>query len=329
MNERRGHWYLLTGLAIGAILGLLYSWLVQPVQYTNTTPATLRSEFKDQYRAMIAAAYVANGDLLRAKARLELLQDENVAQVLAQQAQKSLADGRFPEEARDLALLAVALGEAPPATPPPAPQATGGSSPEEAATLSAEAPTLSPLTATPTGVFSPTLAPETLVPETLVPKTLVPKTLTTDSFTITPGTQSIATRIPQFTTTPLPTITPLPSRTPTPTLGAPFVLGSQDLVCDPDLTEGLIQVRALDAAGGPVPGVGFVITWDGGNNHFYSGLKPELGLDYADFRMTPDIVYVLQPADGGQPLPNLTAPECEANNGERYWGGWQIIYAQP
>ena len=83
MRERRGHWYLLTGLAIGAIIGLLYSWLVQPVQYTNTTPASLRSEFKDQYRALIAAAYVANGDLVRAKARLELLKDENVAEVLA------------------------------------------------------------------------------------------------------------------------------------------------------------------------------------------------------------------------------------------------------
>ena len=100
-------------------------------------------------------------------------------------------------------------------------------------------------------------------------------------------------------------------------------------VVDPDLVEGLIQVRALDAAGGPVPGAAFVITWDGGENHFYSGLKPELGLDYADYRMTPDIIYVLQPADGGQPLPNLTAPECETNRGERYWGGWQVVFVQP
>ncbi len=78
-----------------------------------------------------------------------------------------------------------------------------------------------------------------------------------------------------------------------------------------------------------MPGAAFVITWEGGENHFYSGLKPELGLDYADYRMTPDIIYVLQPADGGQPLPNLTAPECETNRGERYWGGWQVVFVQP
>lgn len=311
MSERRGHWYLLTGLAIGAIIGLLYSWLVQPVQYTNTTPASLRGDFKDQYRAMIAAAYVANGDLVRAKARLELLKDENVARVLAEQAQKSLAEGSFPEEARALAVLAVALGEAPPATTAPT---TTSSTENNISTI------------TPGATMPGSITPSLTEAQSSARTTEIP---TTDALTVTPGTPLSSSQTPGLTTTPIPTITPLPTRTLTPTQGALFVLISQDLVCDPDLTQGLIQVRALDSAGGPVPGVGFVITWDGGESQFFSGLKPELGLDYADFRMTPDIVYVLQPADGGQPLPNLTAPECENNRGERYWGGWQVVYAQP
>jgi hypothetical protein len=309
MNERRGHWYLLTGLAIGAIIGLLYSWLVQPVQYTNTTPASLRKEFKDQYRAMIAAAYVANNDLVRAKARLELLKDGDAYQVLAEQAQRSLADGSLPEEARALGLLAIALGQGESTIAPPTVSITGSSSLGIIASPSPE-------------IF------DSILP-TASPTEPLSSTLTTDVFTPTPGTLSISTRPPRPTGTPLPTLTPLPSRTPTPTQGAPFVLESQDLVCDPDLVEGLIQVRVFDAAGAPVPGVEFVITWEEDESRFFTGLKPELGLDYADFRMTPDVVYVLQPADGGQLLPNLTAPECETNRGVRYWGGWQVVFTQP
>jgi Tfp pilus assembly protein PilF len=89
MNEKRGPWYLLTGLVIGAVLGLLYAWVVRPVQYTNTAPNSLRADYKDQYRAIIAVAYLANGDLLRARARLELLQDPDLYRVLAEQAQAS------------------------------------------------------------------------------------------------------------------------------------------------------------------------------------------------------------------------------------------------
>jgi hypothetical protein len=309
MNERRGHWYLLTGLAIGALIGLLYSWLVQPVQYTNTTPASLRQEFKDQYRVMIAAAYMANGDLVRAKARLELLKDEDVYQILAEQAQRSLADGNSPEEARALGLLAVALGQGPPTMAPPTAFTAAVSPSGIMSSPSPGKPDSSSPSASPTDALSPTL--------------------TTDVLTPTLGTPASTTRTPQPTSTLLPTITPLPSRTPTPTQGAPFVLESQDLVCDRDQVEGLIQVRAFDAAGGPVPGATFVITWEGGEDHFFTGLKPELGLDYADYMMTPGVVYALQPADGGQPLPNLTAPECETNRGARYWGGWHVVFTQP
>ena len=35
-DEERGHWYLLTGLILGFVLGLLYAWLVQPVKFVDT-----------------------------------------------------------------------------------------------------------------------------------------------------------------------------------------------------------------------------------------------------------------------------------------------------
>ena len=79
MREERGSWYLLTGLVIGIVLGLLYAWVVSPIEYVDTSPNTLRSDYQDTYRLNIALAYQATGDLARAQARLNLLGDEDSA----------------------------------------------------------------------------------------------------------------------------------------------------------------------------------------------------------------------------------------------------------
>lgn len=112
MNEdERGNWYLLTGVVLGIILGILFAWVISPVEYVDTAPESLTNEFKDQYRVLIASAYVANGDLVRAKARLELLDEADIYLVVAEQAQQMLAEGGSVEEAQALGRLALALGQ--------------------------------------------------------------------------------------------------------------------------------------------------------------------------------------------------------------------------
>lgn len=307
MREERGPWYLLTGLMIGAALGVLYAWVLQPVQYTNTTPASLRADFKDQYRALIASAYMADGDLVRARARLDLLKDQDVYRVLAVQAQQSLAAGAAPQEARALGMLAVALGQSPPTLP--APGATGA-----LATNTGGSPSVLP-----TGDLAPTIQ-------------AITQTLTSTATLITTpsgSTPSPASQVTQLGSPPAPTITLLPTRTPSPTPGAPFALKSEELSCKDDLGAPLVIVQAYDAAGQGVPGVEAVVEWDGGESHFFTGLKPELGTGYADFAMTPGVVYTLRLAAGGQIIPNLTPTECEAQDGGRYWGSWVLVFTQP
>jgi hypothetical protein len=107
-KPQRFPWYLLTGLILGFLLGLLYAWWVNPVVYSNTEPATLRADYKGLYRATIAQAYAATGDLERAESRLALLRDEDLIFALGTQAQQMLAGGET-EDARALALLAAAL----------------------------------------------------------------------------------------------------------------------------------------------------------------------------------------------------------------------------
>ncbi len=109
MNERRGPWYLLTGLLIGLIAGLLYTWLVNPVHFIDTSPGRLRSEFKDQYRSMIALSFQANQDLGRAEGRLAQLNDEDSVAELTSQAQRIQAQGGSDLEAKALRDLAMAL----------------------------------------------------------------------------------------------------------------------------------------------------------------------------------------------------------------------------
>ena len=289
MRDERGPWYLLTGFLLGVGLGLLYAWVASPVEYVDTSPFSLRKDFKDQYRALIAAAYMANGDLVRAKARLELLEDQDVYLKLSEQAQRTLAEGRYPQEARALGLLAIALGQSPPTV--------ALTSPAQTTTLQVTSAT-SPALTTTQGA-TPSSTPASTPTRTRLPSTLAP------------------------------TFTPLPTRTATPTQGAPFILDREDLVCDANIKEPLIQVIVLDAAGQQVAGMQVIVTWEGGDDRFYTGLKPELGLGYADFTMQPDTAYNLRLAGGGQPVPNLVAAECEAADGSRYIGTWRLVFVQP
>ncbi|MFZ5820623.1 MAG: hypothetical protein ACOYYJ_12060 [Chloroflexota bacterium] len=128
---------------------------------------------------------------------------------------------------------------------------------------------------------------------------------------------------------PASTPTPRPTRTPTPTLGAPYQLVGQDTTCEPELAEGLLQVNVINAARRPIPGAEIIIAWSSGEEHIFTGLKPELGNGYADFVMAPGAVYSARMADGGTPAPDLSAPACTAADGSEYYGGLRITFQQP
>jgi len=292
MREDRGPWYLLTGLVLGLAFGLVYAWVIAPVQYVDTTPASLRADFKEQYRALIAVAYLSNGELDRAKARLKLLNDIDPGQQLAVQAQLAQTSGAPESEVRGLALLAVSYN----------PQFT----------------LPSPVESTPA---SPTVAPSS----TLSPTPVIVLTATA---TLMPETPQITHTITVTLSGPRSTVTPLPSLTPSPTPGAPFVIEDQTLICEPKPSQPLIEVETLDAAGQPVPGVEIIVSWDKGEDHFFTGLKPEVSPGYADFTMTPGVKYILQLADGGEAIPDLTPTECEASDGSRFWGSWKLTFVQ-
>jgi hypothetical protein len=110
MNDSgRFPFYLLTGLLIGIVLGVLYSWLWIPPEALEARPEDLREDFKDAYRELIARAYVSNSDLGRAEARLALLGDSDPIRELSAQAQLSLGQEGAADAARALGILAAHL----------------------------------------------------------------------------------------------------------------------------------------------------------------------------------------------------------------------------
>ena len=329
MTEKRGSWYLLTGLLIGLILGVgggwVYGWFFRPL--LETSPATLKADYKDKYRILIASAFLADRDVVRAKARLDLLKDPDVYQALAEQAQRSLNQNNSPSEAQALGLLALAIGQGvnPTRVASPAgvetPVVTGSAPTEtftpvpillDTATANTQSPTSTQSAVT--GAVSLAVLATTPAPSATFP-----------SAASLSATSPSAT-LPSASGTPGATVTPGPTRIPTFTPGAPFVLDSRKLVCDQVLTDPLIQVQGVDATGQPAPGVEATVTWTGGEDHFFTGLKPELGVGYADFVMNPGTVYTLRLAEGGQSVSDMTAGECEKPGGGHAWGAWLLIF---
>jgi hypothetical protein len=301
-----GFLHIIIGIFLGLGFGIYYAWGLQPVTYVDTVPETLRTDLKDEYRILIAQAYLANGDVARAQARLSLLNEVDAANVLAVQAQLANASGESAEVVRALGLLASVAG-APPADVPTAVPLT-------------EFPTL-----TPTNTQPPT-EPPTASPEPSDTPSASSTATRPVSATPTPteeGTPGAPTR------TPSPTHTPFPSATATATPGSPFILDSQFLVCSPQIDGPLLIVRAFDIDGAGVPGVEVIITSNQGEEHFFTGLKPEFGVDYADFKMAPSISYTLRLADGSQLIPDLIAQRCTPDDGDEYWCILELRFVQP
>ncbi|HZJ21716.1 MAG TPA: hypothetical protein VFD54_00315 [Anaerolineales bacterium] len=299
---RRIPWSSLFALLTGLGLGLVYAWNISPARVTDAQPSVLRADFKDHYRSAIAAAYGATGDLARAQARLSLLGDSDSIEALNAQAQRMLAintSGESFDEADQVVTLASALNQNAvniPTAITTAPSAANTPEPVDTAIV----------------VVTINAATSTFPAST----SEVPAEPTETPLTIETQTTSIA-------------ATPRPTRTFIPTAGAPFTLTGQESVCDPNLPDGLLQVLVFNSNRRQMPGIEILITWEGGAENFFTGLKPELGNGYADYIMSPDLIYTLQLRSGSDIASGLSLPTCQTTGGETFSGGIKLTFQEP
>ncbi len=293
MNLKRILWAL-AGMVAGLSLALLYTWVISPVQYIDTAPNSLRADYQAAYLQLAARAYTVDGDLGRARNRLDILGLRDPSHGVQTLAQHAAATGSDPTGAQALAALASALQGT-----PRVPTATA----PVAATLELGSP-----------------AGET------------PAEVTPASSASATNDNPTPTATPRPTDTVVPSITPnlLPTRTPSPTPLAAFVFVGQQQVCDPKLGQPLIQVVTESAAGQQLPGVEVDVVWDNGFDHFYTGLKPDLGAGYGDFTMTSGVAYSVHLAESpAVVIDNLTPESCAGPGGASYLGSVLLIFKQP
>jgi hypothetical protein len=253
MSRARQWLELALGLLLGLSLGLAVAWGIAPNARLDTSPAALRADHKDEYRLLVAYAYISTGDVGRAQTRLALLREGDAAQALLDEALR-LRSGQaqsmfFPNDTEQsvyaLALLANALQHI-------------GAVPVIVPTVTA-----SPVLSQPTATF------------------------------------------------------------------APFVLVSQETVCEADSPNGLVRIQVRDGAGLPLAGVEILVAWEGGQQRILTGLKSELGNGYADFIMSPGVLYSLRPVPSSAPITGLVAPDCTTEDGTEFQGGFLLIFEQP
>jgi hypothetical protein len=67
---------------IGLAASLFYAWIINPVKLVETSPDTLREDYKADYVLMVAEIYHADGNLEQATQRLALLGNATPGQIV-------------------------------------------------------------------------------------------------------------------------------------------------------------------------------------------------------------------------------------------------------
>lgn len=73
---------ILTILVMGVASGLTYGWLVDPVEYVDTSPDTMRIDYQTDIVLMVSDIYSKDLDLQGAFNRLSLLNSADVNQLV-------------------------------------------------------------------------------------------------------------------------------------------------------------------------------------------------------------------------------------------------------
>lgn len=110
MNRRTRRVIFFAGsILVGIALGLVYGWMINPVQFTNTGPDTLRRDFQTDYVLMVGELYRAEGDLPLAAARLTYLGAPSPSVLLADALSFAAENAFSPGDVEAIAALAPAV----------------------------------------------------------------------------------------------------------------------------------------------------------------------------------------------------------------------------
>lgn len=168
-NQTLWHVPVLSGLILGLAIGLIYAWLLAPVQFYDTAPDRLRADLKQEYILLICESYAADGDWEETLDRLATLGEPDIQTTILTMAEQAIEQGKPVNTIRHLAAVASRMGETSPALARFLPTSLPQSSPTPRTLLATFTPTPPlPPTVTPTPMPTP-LPTFTLPPHTPSP----------------------------------------------------------------------------------------------------------------------------------------------------------------
>jgi hypothetical protein len=85
--------FILIALALGIGLGISYGWFVDPVEFFDLTPDTLRADYKTDYVLMVAEAYRTEQDPGLAARRLAILGSKSPSAISSEGLEYARANG--------------------------------------------------------------------------------------------------------------------------------------------------------------------------------------------------------------------------------------------
>lgn len=111
----------LIAILVGLAIGMAYGWLISPVRYIDTSPNTLRIDYKTDYVLMVSETYQSEKDLDQANRRLALLGTSSPVELVAQTIQFAQKAGYTEADVARMQALMSALQTLAPIPETPAP----------------------------------------------------------------------------------------------------------------------------------------------------------------------------------------------------------------
>lgn len=171
-------------------------------------------------------------------------------------------------------------------------------------------------------------------PETVDAQMSIAETATVvATLSITPSSTVASTPTARPTHTPRPTLTPTVTPAPEPRYG----LVQQSRICPatPDsevsggqVSGGQVRITVLDQEGEQQPNVELLLRWSEGEDRAFTGLKPEIGMGYADFLVAAGQSYQVGVIGiESDVVQGIVADECIGEGMEKgQIASWEIVF---
>ena len=106
---------------------------------------------------------------------------------------------------------------------------------------------------------------------------------------------------------------------------ASYSLQSQELVCDAVDAPPYLKIYVFDANANPQAGVQLSLVSDEESAELSTGLHPEMSPGYAEFILSPRVIYTLS-INGVEMMGGIQAAACQTESSEPAWGSWQLLF---